>query len=282
MINVDNLSFSYPKRTALFDGLSLQLQSGSIYGLLGKNGAGKSSLLHILTGLLFPQSGNLNVMGYQPRQRHPELLSDCFFLSEDIFLPNLTVQSYRKLYAPFYPGFDHDLFQQLIREFDLDICSKLPGLSLGQKKKVLLAFGLATNARVLLLDEPTNGLDIPSKKQFRSVLARHMHDNRIIILSTHQIRDLQSLIDTIIILDKGQIVFHESLLDITDRLQFSISHREPGDPLVLYYERVPGGYYCIRHKGLQESLEVDVEILFNAIISDPSAFSHLFNLPTYE
>ncbi|PHN06841.1 ABC transporter ATP-binding protein [Flavilitoribacter nigricans DSM 23189 = NBRC 102662] len=265
----------------MFEDLDLHLAPGTIYGLLGKNGAGKSSLLNIIQGLLFPDSGQVNVLSFQPKDREPAFLQDCFMISESMFLPNLTVWDFAKTYAPFYPNFDWEQYGQLVAEFDLDADARLNRISLGQKKKALLAFGLATNARVLLLDEPTNGLDIPSKKLFRSTLARHIREDRIFILSTHQVRDLQSLIDTLIVLEDGRIIFQENLVDIMERLHFGISYREPEDPGVLYYERVPGGYYTIRRAGFEDSLEADVEILFNAIINAPQSFRELFNTQLY-
>jgi ABC-2 type transport system ATP-binding protein len=281
MIDIKNLTFGYSRATALFDDLNLELPGGSIYGLLGKNGAGKSSLLKIIQGLLFPTAGRVEVMAHLPIQRDPDFLSDCFLIPEDLHIPRMQIHTFIRLYAPFYPRFDGALFEHLLDEFELGRTAHLHRLSLGQKKKAMLAFGLACNSRVLLLDEPTNGLDIPSKRQFRSVLARHISDERLFILSTHQIRDLQSLIDTLIILDRGKIIFQATLAEVMERLQFTVSYQEPQDPLVLYYERVPGGYYCIRHQGVEESLEVDVEILFNAVIGEPGIFSKLFKTVNY-
>lgn len=281
MINIEKLRFGYRKRALLFEDLDLHLAPGTIYGLLGKNGAGKSSLLGIIQGLLFPLAGTVSILGYEARKRHPAMLADCFLISEELYLPNVSIHSFAGLYAPFYPNFDWQQLDRLLKEFELRDSASLQKISLGQKKKAMLAFGLATNARILLLDEPTNGLDIPSKKQFRSTLARHIREDRTFILSTHQIRDLQSLIDTLIVLENGRIIFQENLADIMERLHFSVGYQEPQDPTVIYYERVPGGYFTIRQAGQQESLEVDIELLFNAIISKPLSFQELFNTQLY-
>lgn len=281
MINIERLAFSYQKRTSLFEDLYLHLTPGSICGLLGRNGAGKSTLLAILQGLLFPQAGTVSVMGYAPQERRPELLSNCFLLTEDLFLPPTSVRAFAELYAPFYPQFDWEQFTGLLFEFQVEEQARLPKLSLGQQKKVMLAFGLACNAQVLLLDEPTNGLDIPSKMLFRSILARHIRDDRLFILSTHQVRDLQSLLDVVVILEQGKIIFQESLGAIMDQVHFSISYREPFGSDVIYWERVPGGYYTLRFGGQEDSLEPDVEILFNAVIHHPEAFDDLFKMQMY-
>lgn len=281
MINIENLRFGYPKRALLFEDLYLHLAPGNICGLLGRNGAGKSTLLAIMQGLLFPESGDISVMGLEPQARSPELLSNCFLLTEDLFLPNLSIQGFVDLYAPFYPRFDKSQFAVLLEEFELEHRAKLPKTSLGQQKKALLAFGLATNAQILLLDEPTNGLDIPSKNLFRSVLARHIRNDRLFILSTHQVRDLQSLLDMVVILEQGKIIFQESLVAIMKQLHFSISYQEPYGADVLYWERVPGGYFTIRSESEEDSLEPDIEVLFNAIISHPESFNDAFKIQWY-
>lgn len=282
MIKIDNLQFAYRKRALLFDHLELHLAAGRIYGLLGRNGAGKSSLLGIIQGLLFPQAGRVEVLGKNAGLRAPEILADCFFLPEHPHIPPaLTIRTFARLYAPFYPAFDEKLYLQLLSAFEVEPADLFVRLSLGQQKKAMLAFGLATNARILLLDEPTNGLDIPSKKQFRSVLAAHLTEDRLFVLSTHQIRDLQSLIDTAIILEKGRVVFQESLADLMDQLEFTLSYQQPREADVLYWERVAGGYAAIRPADRGDSLEVDLELLFNAVIERPELFQERFKFPHY-
>ena len=189
-VQADQLAFSYGKEK-LFSALDVGLDRGSMYGLLGKNGAGKTTLLRLIAGLLFPQSGSLEVFGEVPADRTPKMLSDIFFLSEEFSLPAMRISEYLKIYAPFYPNFDREVFDQRLKDFDILTDKKLNALSYGQKKKFLLSFGLASNASLCLLDEPTNGLDIPSKSQFRKVVASSLNDDRLFIISTHQVRDME-------------------------------------------------------------------------------------------
>ena len=209
MIKIENLSFNYGPKKPLFDQLNLTLPYGNIYGLLGKNGAGKSTLLKMMAGLLFPQKGKLDVVGFHPNERHPEFLQEVYFVSEEFELPSLSMEQFVRMYSPFYPRFNHLLFDEYLYEFKLPRQQKLPNMSYGQKKKFILAFGLATDCKLLILDEPTNGLDIPSKSQFRKIVASAIHEERSFIISTHQIRDMENLIDPIIILDEGKIVFFQ-------------------------------------------------------------------------
>lgn len=193
MVNVQNVTFSYTKRTELLRNLSLKLEAGRIHGLLGKNGEGKSTLLKLISGLDFPKAGSINTLGFNPEKRHPEMLQEIFFLPEELPQMALSIASYENVYAPFYPNFSAEQFNSYLKEFDIENKkSMLNKLSHGQKKKVFIAFGLATNTKLLLMDEPTNGLDIPSKGQFRRMVASAIDENRCLIISTHQVHDLRS------------------------------------------------------------------------------------------
>lgn len=277
MIRLNDLSFSYGKSQTLFEGLQLSIPGGNIYGLLGKNGAGKTTLLSLISGLLFPQKGTCEVMGYTPCQRRPSFLSDLYFIPEELHIPPLRIDAFVDTYALFYPKFDRDQFAGLLEEFKLDASQKLTKLSFGQKKKVMLCFGIATNCSLLILDEPTNGLDIPSKTQLRKIMAAAITDDRTFIISTHQVRDLANLMDPIIIINDGKIIFQQTLEAINERLQFQLAFKEPNPEDVLYAERVPGGFMTINpQNGEGGEEEVDLEVLFNAIIEKPHYFNDLF------
>lgn len=276
MIQLQNVNFQYKKRTPLFKELNLRIPAGNIYGLLGKNGAGKTSLLKLIGGLIFPKSGEINVMGFNPEERFPAFLSDLFFMPEELQVPAMKISTFEKVYAPFYPRFDSTQFHQFLTDFGLSTDHKLTALSQGQKKKAILAFGMATNSRLLILDEPTNGLDIPSKSLFRKLLTLSITAERTCIISTHQVRDMGVLMDPIIILEGGQIIFQNSVEKIAEKLQFEVTYSrgEPAD--VLYSERVPGGYMVVKENLDGEETEVDIEILFNAMMENPKAIQDLF------
>jgi ABC-2 type transport system ATP-binding protein len=274
MIEINHLTFGYKKKYPLFDDLNLQLPAGKIYGLLGKNGAGKTTLLKHITGLLYPQQGECLVLGQHAKDRLPSVLSDIFFIPEEFQLPALTIHEFVKLHAPFYPNFDNAMFQKHLVEFEMGLSGKITNLSYGQRKKFMIAFGLSTNTRILILDEPTNGLDIPSKSQFRRIIASSMNEERNIIISTHQVRDLSSLIDHIIVLEKGQIIFHQSTLNISTNLSFSQAKETDGLDVV-YSEKVLGGNAVVYlNKG--DETEIDLELLFNGVTSQPALFNNVF------
>ena len=276
MIQLKDLSFSYKKGPRLFEGLQLSIPGGNIYGLLGKNGAGKTTLLSLISGLLFPKSGTCEVLGHVPGKRQPSFLSDLYFIPEELHIPAMRVRTFVDIYAPFYPKFDRTQFTALLSEFNLDQELKMNKLSYGQKKKVILCFGLATNCKLLILDEPTNGLDIPSKTQLRKILAGAISPDRTFIISTHQVRDLANLMDPIMIINQGKIIFQESLESINQKLQFQLSFREPDPAEVIYAERVPGGFMTINPQNGEGEEEIDLEVLFNAVIEKTSYFTDLF------
>jgi len=277
MIEVTDLNFAYGKQADLFRNLNLHLSGGNVYGLLGKNGAGKTTLLKIMTGLLFPQSGRVNVLDCQPHLRQPQFLREIYLIPEEFYLPQVSVREYEAGYAPFYPRFDHRLFEQFLTEFEIPQRDRLSSLSFGQKKKFLIAFGLATNCKILFLDEPTNGLDIPTKSQFRKILASSISDERTILISTHQVRDMANLIDPIIILDEGQIIFQNDLAETARRLVMKIYQDENDLGESLFSEKTIGGYVALEENKTGTDSKIDIELLFNAVINNRERIARLFD-----
>ena len=276
MINIKNIDFAY-KKTKLFSNLSLELKPGNIYGLLGKNGAGKTSLLKIISGLLFPNTGQVEVNNFIPGQRSPEFLQDIFFLPEEYYLPGLKAMELKKVYAPFYPAFNETKFIELLNEFKLPMDQKLNSFSYGQKKKFLISFGIASNSRIFLLDEPTNGLDIPSKTQFRRIIASAGTENRLIIISTHQVRDMENLIDPIIIVDEGKVIFNESIEGVTNKLTVKKISEEPVNGTVLYSEKEIDGYKVVLANKDHDQTDIDFETLFNTVVTNPDGIKSVFS-----
>lgn len=278
MITLDHVTFGYSKHKKLFEDLSMNLQPGHIFGLLGKNGAGKSSLLRNMAGLLYPLGGKIEVAGYEPRKRQPAFLQDIFFIPEEIYLPSVTMRQYLNIFAPFYPKFDEKRFLAYISEFDIPAGNKLTGMSYGQKKKVLIAFALATNTKVLLMDEPTNGLDIPSKSQFRKIVSSALDEERTILISTHQTRDLDNLIDSVIILENSKVLIHHSLDVVAERLCFeTLAEIEHGSN-VLYAEPSLRGFRAVTENFRGEESRVDLEQLFNAVMENPERIRKIFTI----
>ncbi len=275
MIKINNLNFGYSKGKLLFKNMSLQLNAGHIYGLLGKNGAGKSSLLKNLAGLVYAESGTMEVLGYNPAKRQPALLQQICFIPEELYLPSVKIDAFVKANAAFYPNFDHPYFTALLAEFDIPVAQKLINMSYGQKKKVIIAFGLATQSKLVIMDEPTNGLDIPSKAQFRKIMASAMTDDRCIIISTHQVRDLDNLIDTVIMLDESSVALKASVEEITNKLCFK--RVKEIDETVIYAEPSLSGYNAVMPNYHQEDSKLDIELLFNAVLAEKNKLKPIFN-----
>lgn len=267
MIHIKNLNFNYSKKQQpLFNELDCDLHAGSIVGLLGKNGAGKTTLLKLMIGLLFPSNGQVKVNGYVPENRQPSFLEDIFFVSEEFYIPGISIKHFVKANSGFYPRFDKELLDKLISDFELPETTSLQKLSYGQKKKFLISFALATKCRLLVLDEPTNGLDIPSKSIFRKVMAGSLDEDQLVIISTHQVKDVENLIDRILMLDKGKFIMQKDLFDISSKLNFSTTSAVDSEE-ILYSEMIPGGYRVITPQLNEHSSSVDIELLFNAISS---------------
>jgi ABC-2 type transport system ATP-binding protein len=269
MVSIDDLSFGYRGR-ALFNGLSLALVPGNIYGLLGVNGAGKSTLLKLMSGLLFAGAGTVRARGHDPAERRPSFLSDVFVLAEDAHAPALSAREYVRSRAPLYPRFDHALFERYLGELELaPNGGSLAALSYGQQRKFLLAFGLATLARVVLLDEPTNGLDIPSKSALRRVIAEAVSDERLFVISTHQVRDLGALMDPIVLVHQGRVLLHGTLAELATHVHMTQQPTPPapGAAGLLFSEPAVGGFWSVWRGGGEGPL--DLEVLFNAVVSNP-------------
>ncbi len=281
MIDLINLTFCYGRKPPVLQGLSLHLPPGRIVGLLGSNGAGKSSLLRLLTGLLYPTEGQIRVGGHTPRHRQPAFLESIFFLPEDTDVPALTLARYVATLSPFYPRFDPAQFARYLTDFQLPASiGKLSDLSLGQRKKVFISFGLATNTPLLLMDEPTNGLDIPSKAQFRKVVSAALTPDRLIVISTHQVRDLDALIDTVVLLNDHELLLNAPLDRISQRLRFAATANGPVPAAALYAEPTLRGHALVlENDDPDHDTPVDLERLFNAAIQHPQRIKALFSTP---
>jgi ABC-2 type transport system ATP-binding protein len=277
MILIKDLSFGYSPDKNLYAGLNLTLESGRIYGLLGKNGAGKSTLLKNIAGLLFPTEGSISVNDFAPHKRQPSFLQSIYFIPEQTYVPALSIKRYVNLYAPFYPRFDEQQFYQFLKELEVAPSGNLSDLSFGQQKKFVIAFGLACNTSVILMDEPTNGLDIPAKSHFRKLIASVLTDDRLFLMSTHQVRDLDNLIDDVVIIDNGDVLLKASLADIADKLVFKTVQNIGELDTILYAEMGLNGTTIVKPNTKFEDSKVNLEHLFNAVVAHPSIVKTLFH-----
>ena len=278
MIDVNNVSFSYGrKKSKVLDGFSMQLEKGAVYGLLGKNGTGKSTLLYLMAGLLRPQTGKVLYKGAEVTKRYPNILQDMFLVPEEFALPSVSLKQYVKLNAPFYPNFSDELLRNCLRDFDMNEDIHLGELSMGQKKKAFMCFALATNTSLLMMDEPSNGLDIPSKSQFRKVIASGMTDDKAVIISTHQVRDIDSLLDHVLIMDGSELLLNESVANICEKLYFAEQGmNEPTDDALYVQPSVQGNSVILPNTYGEES-KMNLEVLFNAMLAERVKIQSMFN-----
>lgn len=278
MIEVENLSFSYGRRKSkVLEDFSMKLDKGSVYGLLGKNGTGKSTLLYLMAGLLRPQTGNVLYKGVDVKKRYPDTLQDMFLVPEEFALPNVSLKQYVKLNAPFYPNFSDELLNACLRDFDMNVDIHLGELSMGQKKKAFMCFALATNTSLLMMDEPTNGLDIPSKSQFRKVIASGMSDDKAVIISTHQVRDIDSLLDHVLIMDGSKLLLNESVSTICEKLYFAEQGMNEPTEGALYVQPSVQGHSVILPNKYGEDSKLNLEVLFNAMLAERERMQQMFN-----
>lgn len=270
MIKIENLTFAYGKKKPnVIEDLSLTLHPGAIYGLLGKNGTGKSTLFYLLSGLLFPDGGKVSMNDVDVTKRQLDTLQDIYILPEEFDAPKISFEKYVRLHAPLYPRFDYEQLGCCMAEFELPMDVDLKSLSMGQKKKAMLCFALATGTRLLLLDEPTNGLDIPSKAVFRRVVTSCMNDERIIIISTHQVRDVEYLLDRVILLKNSQLHYEGATADITERLSFAVVPTSDVPSNVIYQEPNLAGTAVVYPNPGGEETVLNLELFFNALSVQP-------------
>ena len=285
MITINNLDFSY-KNVAVFKNISLEFKKGNIYGLLGENGVGKTTMLKIISGLQFPKNGTCVVDDFIPSERNPYFLQNIFYLPEEVITEDTTPEKFINKIGVFYPRYDHAYFLNLMKELEVDPSRKFNAMSYGQKKKSLLACALSLRTDYLLLDEPTNGLDIPSKALFRKVILQHSTDanenstdaiNRVptIIISTHQVKDVENLIDPIVILDQDEVLLNATFEEISSKLYFDYGSEKSDE--ALYTEMIPGGYINVIQNKFGVESKVNVEALFNAVRNNKKIVREIFD-----
>ena len=278
MLQVENISFSYRRgKKDVLDDFSLSLEKGRVYGLLGKNGAGKSTLLYLRSGLLTPKHGKVIYHDVDVRRRLPITLQDMFLVPEEFELPAISLVSYVELNSPFYPRFSKEDMMRYLHFFEMEQDINLSALSMGQKKKVFMSFALATNTSLLLMDEPTNGLDIPGKSQFRKFIASGMSDDKTIVVSTHQVRDIDKILDHVLIMDNKHVMLDASTTDICRKLLFVESdNRELAQKALYALPSVQGNYLMLPNADGEES-EINLELLFGAALSSPGKIADMFH-----
>lgn len=277
MIAFKDICFSYRRNVPVLSNLSLQIKPGTICGLLGRNGVGKSTMLYLTAGLLRPRSGQVLCNGYIPSDRQVNFLNDIFIVPEEFDLPPITLDEYVRINSVFYPKFNLDLMHSILEIFALQGNINLGALSLGQKKKVFLSFALACNTSILLLDEPTNGLDITAKRMFRAAITAAMTDDKTIIISTHQVYDVENILDHVVIADNNRILLNRPMIDIQTKLRFGYTQDPEQAKRALFSIPMPGGFNVVEFlDDPDRETEVNLETLFELTNSNPDLINQLF------
>ena len=274
MITIKDLGFSYGEKPVLRN-ITMNLQEGRIYGLLGENGVGKTTLLTLLCGLKRPMAGSIDTDGQNPFNREPSFLTNQFYLSDEVPAVNIKAADYAATYGKFWEGFDMNKFIEVMNVLENDPQQKMNQMSFGQLKKTYIAFALACNTKYLFMDEPTNGLDIPSKAQFRKAVTKYTREDSVILISTHQVRDLENIIDPIIILDRQDVLLNATLEEISEKLYFDYTTEKIDG--ALYSEMIPGGniQVCLNQTG--DDSKVNIEALFNTVHQHKELIKGIFN-----
>lgn len=262
MIKIDNLGFSYGENVVLKN-ITMNLEEGKIYGLLGENGVGKTTLLTLLCGLKNVKLGSIDIDGHNPYRREPSFLSNQYYLSDEVAEVNMKASDYARNYGKFWEKFDIAKFYEIMGIFENDPEKKMNAMSFGQLKKTYISFALACNCKYIFMDEPTNGLDIPSKAQFRKAVTKYTGEDSTLLISTHQVRDLENIIDPIIILDKQDVLLNATIQEISEKLIFDYSTEKCPD--ALYSEMTPGGCIQVYQNTTGEDSKVNIEALFNTV-----------------
>lgn len=277
MMAFKDVCFSYRRNVPVLSNLSLQIEPGTVCGLLGRNGVGKSTMLYLTAGLLRPRSGQVLCNGYIPSDRQVNFLNDIFIVPEEFDLPPITLDEYVRINSVFYPKFDLDLMHSILEIFALPGNINLGALSLGQKKKAFLSFALACNTSILLLDEPTNGLDITAKRMFRAAITAAMTDDKTIIISTHQVYDVENILDHVVIADNNRILLNRPMIDIQTKLRFGYTQDPELAKRALFSIPMPGGFNVVEFlDDPDRETEVNLETLFELTNSNPDLINQLF------
>lgn len=285
MLSVSNVSYSYSRRgTNVLEDFSMKLDRPGIYGLLGPNGAGKSTLLYLIMGALTPKSGNITLDDNDVRRRLPSVLANIVLVPEELDLPKMSLDCFVRHYGAMYTNFSQEVMADCMKEFDMPDNVNLTALSMGQKKKVYISYALACNTPYLLMDEPTNGLDIQAKAAFRRLMARYTTEDRRVIISTHQVRDLEQLLDHILIMNHRKVLLDSTVANLQERLTFGRNESPETAADALFSIPSPGGVDTIRKNLSGQFTDVNLEILFEFALKNSDALDAILeevNAPSF-
>lgn len=230
-----------------------------------------------MSGLLTPKSGKIMYHDTDVRCRLPITLQDMFLIPEEFELPSISLISYVESNSYFYPHFSNEDMVKYLHYFEMEQDVNLGSLSMGQKKKVFMSFALATHVSLLIMDEPTNGLDILGKSQFRKFIASGMSDDRTIVISTHQVRDIDKILDHVVIMDDSRVLLDESSTSICNKFLFVESDdRALAEKAIYTLPSMQGNFLMMPNVDGDES-DINLELLFGAALANPEKMKEMFH-----
>lgn len=212
MIKLKNVTKKYKKKNYLgkpyityaLDNVSVEIEEGKITALLGINGSGKSTLLKIISGLIHPDSGRVLI---DDKTIDESIYKDLVFVPDcDTHFPGYTINQMIKFYKEFYPSWNDQKADEMLDFFNLDRNEVIDSLSKGNIAKVKIILGFSLDTKYIILDEPFNGIDIFKREEFVGVIAKYMNEDQSIIITTHEILEIERIVDQVMILNDGRIV----------------------------------------------------------------------------
>ena len=279
VLSIRHLSKSFGSRRILTD-INLDVTPGEIFGFLGPNGSGKTTTIKLMLGLLRMEQGEIRICGRNIVTDFEEAVKSVGGIIENPEMYKyLTGRQNLEQYARMYGNIPKERFDEVIRLVGLQtrIDDKISKYSLGMRQRLGLAQAILHRPALLVLDEPTNGLDIPSKSQFRKVLASGMSEEKSVVISTHQVRDIDRLLDHVIVIDGSQVLLDESVVRITDKLFFAEQGMSDPTDDALYVQPSVHGNSVILPNHYGEESPLNLELLFNALLTEREKIQAIFN-----
>lgn len=218
-IEIENLTKAFGSKVAL-DDVTLSLEKGQIVGLLGPNGSGKTTLIKILTGLLTPNSGEVRINGMKPGIETKRVIA---YLPDRNALPDyMTTEQLMRMYSDFFTDFNTAKAEKMLSELGVDMKQEMQKMSKGTKEKLQLCLVMAREADVYLLDEPIGGVDPATRDYILRTIISNYNEDAVVVISTHLIQDIESVLDDVVFLKEGRIVLHEQADSIREEKGESI------------------------------------------------------------
>lgn len=211
MIDIINLSKKYGKVQAL-DDVSFQIKEGKIIGIFGINGVGKSTILKSIAGVIKPDKGKILIDGEEINHK---LYNKIAFIPDvDTYFPHLTIKESLEFMKEFYINWDEEKAYNMLKIFNLTDNQMISNLSKGNRARVKIILGFAQNAKYILLDEPFSGIDIFKREEFIKAMVEYISPNQSIIITTHEITEIEEIVEEVIILHDGKVVFNFNVEEV--------------------------------------------------------------------